>query len=65
MGVAIELNGVVGVLAEEGPRRHPSMGLWHIWGFHREPPAARQGGHGMQAGTGHTHKKAGLACLIG
>lgn len=25
------------------------MGLWHIQGFHREPPAARQVGRGMDA----------------
>lgn len=23
------------------------MGLWHMWGFHRGPPAARQVGCGM------------------
>lgn len=52
-----ELDEVVGVLAEEGPRRHPSMGLWHIGVFTENRLS--------QAGTGHTRKKAGPAHPIG
>lgn len=38
------------------------MGLWHIWGFHREPPAARQVGHGMHRQVQDTRAEEGWPC---
>jgi hypothetical protein len=38
------------------------MGLWHVWGFHREWPVARQVGHEVDRQTQDTRTwETGLA----